>query len=219
MIAARAPRTAWRQLALISAFTLIVTALPYLIGATRTDAAWQFSGFVFGVEDGNSYLGKMRLGMRGQFAFHLFYTPEIHAAAPLINLPYIAVGWIAGLFVPESDPRSHAALTAAFHAFRLVADALLIVAVYRFGARFIAAPRARRIALLLALFGGGIGWLLALIGQSNLFGSLPADLYIPEGFSFQVLFGLPHLALARAALLTGFVLLTPPPDPLSTAFT
>ncbi|PJF27541.1 MAG: hypothetical protein CUN53_03645 [Phototrophicales bacterium] len=193
----------WRRLAALIALTLLITTIPYTL-ATRHDG---FSGFVFGVEDGNSYLGKMRLGMRGELAFSLFYTPEMHDSAPLINLPYLLTGWIVGRFIGESSADSHGALIGAFHAFRWLADALLLMAIYRFIAMLIDDPARRFAALILAAFGGGVGWLLALTGAGDLFGSLPADLYIPEGFSFQVLFGLPHLALARAALLTGFVVL------------
>lgn len=193
----------WRRVAALIALTLLITTIPYALGAGRDG----FSGFVFGVEDGHSYLGKMRLGMRGELAFYLFYTPEIHASAPLINLPYLVTGWIVGRIVPESSADSHAALIGAFHAFRWLADALLLIAVYRFIACFIDDPARRFAALIIAAFGGGVGWLLALTGAGDLFGSLPADLYIPEGFSFQVMFGLPHLALARAALLTGLVML------------
>lgn len=193
----------WRRVAALIALTLLITTIPYALAA-RHDG---FSGFVFGVEDGHSYLGKMRLGMRGELAFYLFYTPEIHDSAPLINLPYLLTGWIVGRFTSESSAESHAALIGAFHAFRWIADALLLMAIYRFIAMLIDDPARRFAALILAAFGGGVGWLLALIGAGDLFGSLPADLYIPEGFTFQMLFGLPHLALARAALLTGFVML------------
>ncbi|MBL8164490.1 MAG: hypothetical protein JNJ61_21050, partial [Anaerolineae bacterium] len=45
------------------------------------------------------------------------------------------------------------------------------------------------------------GWVIALGG------GLPQEFYIPEGFSFLILWGLPHLALARAALLGALLLI------------
>jgi hypothetical protein len=207
-------RPEWRRVSLFIALVLLITTIPYAVGMARAGADGVFSGFVFGVEDGNSYLGKMRLGMRGQFDFTLFYTPEQHDAAPLINLPYIAAGWIAGRFVAEGSPASQPALVVTFHGFRLLADALLLLAMYRFIACFLRAPAGRMAALALASFAGGVGWLLALLGMTDLLGSLPADLYIPEGFSFQILFGLPHVALARALLLFGFVRLIAAQDGL-----
>ena len=54
-------------------------------------------------------------------------------------------------------------------------------------------------------WGGGLGWLLVIAGQSGWLGSLPLDFYSPEAFGFLSLYGLPHLALARAALLFGLL--------------
>ncbi|MEP7285415.1 MAG: hypothetical protein ABI947_06575, partial [Chloroflexota bacterium] len=61
------------------------------------------------------------------------------------------------------------------------------------------------LALILICLGGGFGWLLILLGQSNLFGSLPIDTILPEGYTFYLLYGLPHLALARIGLLSGLL--------------
>jgi hypothetical protein len=71
----------------------------------------------------------------------------------------------------------------------------------RFIAAFIRSPNARFTALVLATVGGGLGWIVTFTG------TLPPDFYIPEGFGFLIIFGLPHLALARAALLGGLLLL------------
>src|SRR5690606_1851596 len=38
-------------------------------------------------------------------------------------------------------------------------------------------------------------------------GSVPPEWFIPEGFTLQILLGLPHLALARLALLLGLLAL------------
>jgi hypothetical protein len=63
------------------------------------------------------------------------------------------------------------------------------------------------VALILITLGGGFGWLLGLAGLGELFNTLPVDFIVPEGYSFLILFGLPHLALARSALLIGLLLL------------
>jgi hypothetical protein len=55
--------------------------------------------------------------------------------------------------------------------------------------------------------GGGLGWLLVALGQGNLLGTAPIDLLLPEGYTFYLIYGLPHLALARAALLGGLLML------------
>ncbi|MBN8635866.1 MAG: hypothetical protein J0M07_11130 [Anaerolineae bacterium] len=191
----------WRYVALFTLIVIILLTAPYVVAWTSQTDQWRFGGSLFGVEDGNSYLGKMRLGARGLWDFYLFYTSEAHASAPLFYLPYIITGQIVGRFFDPTDPRLAPALMVAFRVLQVVCNALLIPVMYAFIAAFTRSIKTRRLALTLATFGGGIGWLLALTGNNGLLGSLPIDVYVPEGFSFLVLFGLPHIALGRAALL------------------
>lgn len=197
----------WRQVAYFTAGVLLITTVPYLLGWRLQGHSWLFNGFAFGVEDGNAYLGKMRLGVRGYWNFFLFFSPESHPSVPLFYLPYILTGQFIGLFIDSRSPAVLGWMVVAFHVMRLVFDALLIASLYRFIALFLVAPSQRLMALLLACFGGGLGWLLIIIGQSNLFGDLPAEFFIPEGFGFYVLYGLPHIALARALLFIGLYML------------
>jgi hypothetical protein len=76
-----------------------------------------------------------------------------------------------------------------------------ITAVYKFIAFFIPSRKFIRWGTVLAALGGGLGWLMILIGAGNLFGSIPLDFYSPETFGFLSLYGLPHLALARGCML------------------
>jgi hypothetical protein len=202
-------RREWRAVIIYALVILLLTTLPYLLGWAKQDVDWTFSGFLIGAEDGNSYLGKMGLGARGLWDFHLFYTAEEHQGAGLIFLPYILPGQLVRLFMGDDNPALTGTLLFVFHAMRLVFDVLLIIVMYRFIAVFLRTPATRMLALVLATLGGGIGWLLTLIGQGDLLGTLPPDFFIPEGFSFIILFSLPHLALARAALLGGFLFLFP----------
>ena len=66
---------------------------------------------------------------------------------------------------------------------------------------------ARRIAFLLIVFSGGLGWLLILAGQPNWLGSSPLDLISPEAFTFLTIYAFPHIALARMFLLLGLMFL------------
>lgn len=193
----------WRAVLLYTLFILFITTLPYVAAWAGQGDEWRFTGFLFGVEDGHSYLGKMRLGARGLWDFYLFYTPEPHDPVPLVFLPYIVPGQIVGLFMDSTDPALSAALALTFHILRVIFDALLIFTLYRFIAAFLRSPGARLLALVLATLGGGLGWLVALAGIVT----TPPEFYIPEGFSFLILLGLPHLALSRAAMLGGLLAL------------
>ena len=163
-------RREWIAVLLLALIVAIVTTAPYVLAWFKQNDAslsadWRFSGFLFGVEDGNSYLGKMRLGARGEWDFSLFYTPEAHDGVPLVFLPYIIPGQIVGHFIADTDPALTPALIITFHAMRVIFDMLLIVMVYRFCAAFLDQPRDRMMATILAALGGGLGWLLALTGQ------------------------------------------------------
>jgi hypothetical protein len=197
----------WRRVWLVILAVTLLTTLPYILAARSGGKDWRFSGFLFGVEDGNSYLGKMRLGARGLWDFYLFYTPEPHDSAPLIFLPYILPGQVVGRLIGPQDPAQTGPLIVTFHLMRVVFNALLIVVLYRFIAVFLKKPGSRLLALTLALFGGGFGWLVSIVFGGSWLGSPPPEFFIPEGFSLLILFGLPHLALARAALLGGLLCL------------
>ncbi len=201
MLKVHITRREWRNVILFALLIIVITTLPYALGYLKQDSQWRFSGFLFGVEDGNSYVGKMRLGARGLLDFYLFYTPEPHASAPFVFLPYILPGWLVGRFINDHDPMLFQALTLTYHLMQIIFNLLFIVVLYRFIAVFIKQPRTRMLALILATLGGGFGWLLTFLS------STPAEFFIPEGFSWLILLGLPHLALARAALLGGFLFL------------
>lgn len=193
-------RREWMRVLIYTALLLLIVSLPYLIGFAQHPG---FSGFLFGADDGNSYLGKMRLGAQGRWDFSLFYTAEPHEGAGLLFLPYIVPGQIVGRLIPETDPALTGALLGTFHLMRVVFGVLLLLVMYRFIAAFVEDAGWRLFALVLATIGGGFGWLLIVTGAS----SPPPEFFIPEGFTLQILLGLPHLALARAALLGGLLLL------------
>ena len=89
-------RREWLRVIGWSAVILIITSLPYLFGALISSPDAQFGGLVIGVEDGNSYLAKMRLGATGAWQFYLFYTTEPHQGAYLL-LFHLLLGKVARL--------------------------------------------------------------------------------------------------------------------------
>jgi hypothetical protein len=189
-------RHEWRWSAVFAALVMAATALPYLAAAARQTDQWRFGGFVFGVQDGNSYIAKMGQGARGAWLFTLPYSSEPQRGA-LIYTFYLGLGKVAG---PDHDSE-----VLVFHLARLVCGWALLMASYVFLAEFLPRVRQRRLGLMLTALGGGLGWLLVLAGQSNLFGTLPIDFMSPEAYTFLDLYGLPHLAAARCLLLLGLL--------------
>jgi len=189
-------------------FFMLITTLPYILGYAKAGTDWQFTGFVFGVEDGNSYIAKMLSGASGNWLFFSPYT-AFPQQGVIAFLPYILLGKLS------SAPGQHEQLVVLFHLFRIFAGILSICATYDFLAIYLAKVKSRRLGVLLACLGGGFGWLLVLIGQNQLLGTLPLEFYSPESFGFLAFFGLPHLLLARAFLLWGFRILLVGDDPES----
>jgi hypothetical protein len=177
---------------------MLVISLPYFVGFARQGEDWVFTGFVTGVEDGNSYIAKMMTGYKGDWLFRTPYTDAPQNGA-IVLYPYVLLGKLT------APPAQHEQMVAIFHIFRFIGGVLAFLATYEFLAVFLVEVRLRRWGMLLAMLGGGLGWLLVVIGQAGWLGSLPHGFYSPESFGFLALYGLPHLALGRALLLWGMV--------------
>ncbi|MEN6434588.1 MAG: hypothetical protein ABFD58_02095 [Anaerolineaceae bacterium] len=179
-----------------SVVIMVITTIPYILALSVEEDSWKFTGFLFGVEDGNSYIAKMLTGAYGNWFFTTPYT-TYPQKGELAFLPYLLLGKLT------SQPGQHAQLVVLFHFFRILAGCLAIVATYDFISIFIKKVQVRRFGTLLISIGGGLGWLF-LIGLDGLWGDrLPLEFYSPETFGFLSLYGLPHLALGRACLLWG----------------
>jgi hypothetical protein len=189
------PKAERRWVLWFGLIVLIITSMPYLIGFFRQGEAWQFTGFVFGIEDGNSYIGKMMSGAYGAWLFRTPYTTMFqHGVVAFI--PYLLLGKLA------SGTGLHEQLIALYQVFRMVGGILAILATYDFLAIFIVSIDLRRFGLVLCVLGGGLGWLAVVLGSK----SLPLEFYSPETFGFLGIFGIPHLALARATFLWALVI-------------
>lgn len=182
-----------------AALLAFVTSLPYLIAYAMQGQAWRFTGFVFAVEDGNSYIAKMLLGSQGAWLFRTPYTAEPQRGV-LAFLPYLLLGKLA------AGPALHEQLVALFHLFRVGAIPLEILAIYRFLGLVVPSVTWKRWGTVLASAGGGLGWVLLALGRPDWLGSLPLDFHSPETFGFLAAYGLPHLVLGRALLLYGLIL-------------
>ncbi len=189
-------RTEKKWLLLYSLAVLIITTIPYVMGFAMQGNEWRYTGFVFGVEDGNSYIAKMLSGAYGAWLFKTPYTGYPQQGF-FGFLPYLILGKISLRVV------QHTSLVFLFHLFRWLGGVLMIVATYDFASIFIADIRYRRWTTVLATVGGGAGW-LAVLGLGNLWSErMPLSFYSPESFGFLSIYGLPHLACARAMLLWG----------------
>ncbi|HIE37959.1 MAG TPA: hypothetical protein EYH30_06135 [Anaerolineales bacterium] len=191
----------WRWVLAVGAIALALSTAPYLLGLVLQTDERLFGGFVYAVEDGYSYLAKMRQGAEGAWLFHIAYTPEPHPGTLFFPF-HLLLGKLAAL-LPGADLTARMVWT--YHGARLVFGMGLLLTLYRFLAAFTPDVVVRRLAFLLVTFGGGLGWLLVALGQPEWLDSLPLDFILPEGFTFLVLYGFPHIGLARTLLLGGIL--------------
>ncbi len=203
-----------REICWIVVFGVVVatiTTIPYVLGFASQGEDWVFTGFVYGVEDGNSYMAKMRIGTSGGWLFRTPYN-TLPQQGVVAFLPFILIGKLA------SEPAVHEQLVVLYHLLRIFATFFAIYAIYQFIALFIKQIYWRRWATILATVGGGTGWLLILIGKSNWLGSLPLEWYSPEWFGFLSFYGLPHMLIARGLMLIALSLYLTSPAKLLRAW-
>jgi hypothetical protein len=187
-------RATWRWIAAVSIVLALLTTLPYLVAYARQGDEWAFTGFVFGVEDGNSYIAKMNSGLEGAWLFRTPYTTEYQSGV-IAQMPYLLLGKLAG------GDGLHTQLVALFHMFRVLSIPVLVVAAYRLIGRFLADEYWRRWAVVVSIAGGGLGWVLLLFDLPGPLQGPPLEFYSPESFGFLAVYGIPHLVMGRALLL------------------
>lgn len=193
----------WRFVIIVGCIALLVTSVPYCLGAVLATHERIFGGFVYALEDCYSYLAKMRQGAEGAWLFHIAYTAEPHIGTLFFPF-HLLLGKIAAL-LPVGGLTAR--MVWVYHAARWIFGLGLLLTVYRFLTEFTARVALRRLAWLMVTFGGGLGWLLVALGQPGWLGSQPLDFILPEGFTFLVLYAFPHIALARTLLLWGILFL------------
>lgn len=196
-------RSEYRFVLIVGIVALAITSIPYNRGAALATEDRIFGGFVYATEDTYSYLAKMRQGAEGAWLFHIAYTPEPHMGTLFFPF-HLMLGKIAAL-LPGNDLTMQ--MVWVYHVARWVFGLGLLLTVYRFLAAFTERVAVRWVAWLMVTFGGGLGWLIVALGQSDWLGFSPLDFILPEGFTFLVLYAFPHIALGRTLLLWGIVFL------------
>jgi len=177
---------------------MLISTLPYYLGfllsaATENKEGWVFTGFIMGVEDGNSYVAKSLNGSYGDWLFRSPYT-YVPQSGLVAFFPYLLLGKLA------AGVEIHTQIIALFHIFRIIAGILSIIAIAKFLSLFIEEKQIYFWSLVIATIGGGLGWILLVTNMFKITSLLPLEFYSPETFGFLNLFGLPHLSLARACM-------------------
>ena len=175
----------------IAALTL--SLIPMIIANSTAPSGTVFTGFLLNPLDGFSYLAKMKQGADGSWLFSLPYAAEPGPGTFL---------FVYHLFLGHLSRWTGIPTILVFHAVRVIAAALMFLLVYVLFQATLPERSARRSALLLTIFGSGLGWLTA-----PLFNLQTSDLMIPESIPFLIAYGNAHFPLAAAALLGGILVI------------
>lgn len=187
----------WRWALAVALVAVGLSTAPYFYAYVTVPPDLHFSGLLANVGDGYSYLAKMAQGARGEWLFHLPFTPEPHEGGLLFTF-YLALGHLARI--------TGLPLALVFHLARIATGLACLLVGYAFIAHFADSLSERRIAFLLLAFSSGLGWLVVPTG------GLSTDLRIPESITFYNLVVNPHFPLALALLLLVFLGVLAPPQ-------
>ena len=184
-----------RQLAPWMGVMLLLISLPYLLVWLQAPPGQTFMAGLINPDDVSVYLAAMRQGSEGAWLFQFSFSPE--PIPPRLTYPlYLLMGRFVGLL--------HGSFTLWFHLFRLLASLFTLLAMW-WWVRLALPGRARwqQSAWLLIAFGGGLGWLVAILLRLD-FKQLP-DLGRAEWGLLQPLLDAPHFALGMGLEVLLFV--------------
>lgn len=180
-------RVEWRWVAVGAAVILLLSSLPVLTGRLSQTAQERFSGAVYDRQDYAVHLATMHLGARGSWGYQLSFTSEEHPAR-FVKLAYLLLGKLAAGLGLESSQ--------AYELARLLMGLGLILGLYSLISLLTAERKIRYMALLLAIFGSGLGWLMLLINWLPDTSISPIDFWLIDAYAFFGMMTLPHFSLA-----------------------
>jgi hypothetical protein len=170
----------WTTLTLI-----LASNLPYFIAWAATPADAHFTGLVFNLQDGHTYIAKMRQGFEGSWRFQLPFTPERSPGAYI----YLFYLWLGHLSRWAGLP-----LIGVYHGARVLGGIAMLVGIYALASHVTAHRRERGTMFLLTSLGSGLGWLVVTAGGRT------ADFWVAEAFPAYSLMINAHFPLSIALM-------------------
>jgi hypothetical protein len=163
--------------------TCLIVLLPTIYGVLVRPENSLYLGIQYNIDDHMVYSAWMRQAMEGRLLFENRFT-IVEQPGLTLHLYFLILGWIAKIV----------GIPVAMHLGRIAFCFLSILALGRLIEKIPAPTHGRKIALSLAVFGGGLGFLVwHTFGQAivkpapefiagQMLSRLPADVWQPEGF-------------------------------------
>jgi len=162
-----------------------LAALPFLIGVLTTPSGSSYLGYQFGTDDQMVYSAWMRQAMDGRFFFDNRFTTDSQPGIT-VHIYFFVLGLIAKV----------TGISLASTISRLLFSGLFVVLISKLIRKLEWTESSTRLATVFVVIGGGIGFLVwhmfgvAIVSAAPpvisdlLGGSLPTDVWQPEGFVF-----------------------------------
>jgi len=181
-------------------FALLLAAIslvPYLLAYLWTPPGRQFAGFFFIADDATTYLAKMQQGAEGSWLWNDPYTSEPHHGVFLFGF-YLLWGHLAVLL--------HLPLIAAYHLARITGAVALVLAIDGFARRLLR-PELRRLSVVLATLGSGLGFVAQIANDPSVLGQRieALDLHLPELSGWYSILAIPHFIWAAALMVLALI--------------
>jgi hypothetical protein len=193
-----------RAVIVIIALHLLAISLPYLWALAVTPGGYVYGGLLFNPDDQNVHLSWARQASEGHFFFRDLFTTESLISgerALFFNL----LAWLLGVL----SALTKIPLVWMYHIFRIAFAALALLLFYALCAKLSKDVRVRIVALALAAFAGGAGFLKPLLPSFNWMDRADNAAFpmMPEAFTFASSF-IFTLNIAAMALLIAVYLLS-----------
>ncbi len=178
-------RNEMRFVFFLCACVALVVALPFVVGWLSASSGTEYLGFPYNTDDHMVYAAWMRQAMEWRFFMDNRFTTDAQPGLT-VHLFFFFLGLIAKVL----------GITLAANLARVGLSALFIWLLYRFIATLKPDIFTTKLALTLAVLGGGVGFLVwhnfgvAIVRPGNasisslMLGRLPSDVWQPEGFVF-----------------------------------
>jgi hypothetical protein len=177
----------WRWVAAGALVVMLLSSLPVISGNLAQTEEVRFSGAVYDRQDYAVHLATMHLGASGNWGYQLEFTNEQHPAR-FLKLAYLLLGKVAsGLGLRFS---------LAYEIARILAGLGLIFGLYALAASLTEDVRLRAMAVSLAVFASGMGWLQLMLNWLPRVDISPIDFWLIDAFAFFGMMTLPHFSLA-----------------------
>jgi hypothetical protein len=184
-----------------SIFIIILSIIPYLIGASYCPPGMKFMYFIGNNFDQNSYIAWMKQAQEGNILFEDKFTTEPHPK--VFFHPFF-------LFCGIFSSITGIDLLITYHLIRVIFTFILLILVYLFSSIFLSKIHYKLFFLMLISLSSGLGWLAPhplLSPLGNNYQIMSIDMWVSEAITFLIILTKPLFITALILMISIFILI------------